>query len=81
MWEGEEPERKHLPAARYYLGGVNYAQRKVYDDHCASRYAARSPFHYTSEAEVDRPRISHLRTPTPPSVRAVCAHEGADLRS
>ena len=47
-----EPTRPTLPPATYYLGGVNSGQRAVYDSHCSERYAARSPFHYSSRDEV-----------------------------
>ena len=47
-----KPSRPALPPATYYLGGVNNGQRAVYDGHCSERYAARSPFHYSSRDEV-----------------------------
>ena len=47
-----KPSRPTLPPATYYLGGVNSGQRAVYDSHCSERYAARSPYHYSSRDEV-----------------------------
>ena len=52
LFRAERPSRPTLPPATYYLGGVNSGQRAVYDSHCSERYAARSPFHYSSRDEV-----------------------------
>jgi len=42
------PPRPTLARTRYYLAGVNDAQRDIYNAHCAERYAERSPHHYSS---------------------------------
>ena len=52
------PPRVPLPAATYYVGGVNEAQRAVYDEHCTERYAERSEYHYSSSAEVEEKEAS-----------------------
>ncbi|KAL1518446.1 hypothetical protein AB1Y20_002738 [Prymnesium parvum] len=46
------PRPSPHPAATYYVAGVNEQQRAVYDEHCADRFAQRSPFHYSSAADV-----------------------------
>ena len=53
IWRGERANRTQLPPATYYLAGVQNAQREVYDAHCEERFASRSPYHYSSVAEVE----------------------------
>ena len=48
----ERPTQPTLDEARYYLAGVNSAQREIYDEHCVERYADRSPHHYSSRVDV-----------------------------
>ena len=52
FYRGPPAERHELPEASYYVAGVTAAQRDVYDEHCAARYAQRSPYHYSSADEV-----------------------------
>ena len=53
---GSAPERVRLPAASYYLAGVQSAQRDIYDEHCSGRYAERSPYHYSSVDDLEAKR-------------------------
>lgn len=47
------PRPTALPRATYYLAGVNERQRQIYDEHCAERFAQRSPYHYSSRDDVE----------------------------
>lgn len=51
--EETAPVKVELPPVTYYVAGVNPAQRLIYDEHCDERFAQRSPFHYSSVAEVE----------------------------
>ena len=52
VFEDAAPAPLELPTPSYYVAGVNKDQRKVYDEHCAERFAQRSPHHYSSVADV-----------------------------
>lgn len=52
--EPAAPTPVELPPASYYVGGVTAGQRAVYDEHCEERFAERSPYHYSSAAEVEQ---------------------------